>query len=218
MRQIETSRAAPPARELAYTHVKAFIATIGLRESRFLTEAEIADGLGVSRTPVREAFLRLEAEGLLRLLPQRGAFIPPLSPKDVGDLMQTREVIEAHCARTLVRERIDVSGELDAALADQRRVADDVEAFIGRDRAFHQTIVDAAGNDLLSQVYEGIRERQLRTGVRALLTSPRGRRQAAITIAEHDAIVRALRSGSQAEAEKAVRTHLRNTRAILARE
>src|ERR1700761_5599130 len=65
---------------------------------QLLSENEIARELGISRTPVREAFLLLEAEGLLELYPRRGALVTPISPTESDDLLEARLLTEAHCA------------------------------------------------------------------------------------------------------------------------
>lgn len=206
------TRRARSAKDVAYEHLKDRIASIQLDDGRFLTEAEIASDLGVSRTPVREAFLRLEGEGLLRLVPKKGAFVPPVSDREMDDVMETRELIEVHCARKVSTDGTDISRDLDRLLAEQGKLTSDVEAFIECDRRFHDLIVDAAGNGLLTDLYHSLRERQLRMGVRAVVGSPHRARQ---VIDEHRAIARALAARKAREAEDAVRTHLRATLQIL---
>ena len=202
------------AKDLAYEHLKSRIASIGLRDGSFITEAEIAAELGISRTPVREALLRLEGDGLLRLLPQKGAFVPPVSDKEVDEVMEMREAIETYCAGRVAREAIDLAGELRLLLDDQRGLAGDPEAFIDRDRLFHERIVSACGNTLLTENYHALRDRQMRMGIRAVLHTDR----AAHVIAEHEHIVDALASHDEDATVDAVRTHLRNTLAVLKEE
>ncbi len=199
----------PSAKEVAYDHLKDRIAAINLREGLFLTEAEIASALGVSRTPVREAFLRLDGEGLLQLVPQKGAFVPPVSDKEIADVLESRELIEVHCARRLPKGVVD---ELDAILAQQVALTSDVEAFIACDRSFHERIVDALGNPLLTDFYRTLRDRQMRMGIRAVVNSPHRAEQ---VIAEHRDIVDAIRGGHQDWIGDAVRAHLRKTHEIL---
>lgn len=200
------------AKDLAYEHLKDRIASIELDHGLFLTEGEIASDLGVSRTPVREAFLRLAGEGLLRLVPKKGAFVPPVSDREMDDVMETRELIEVHCARRVASNGTDIGRDLERLLAEQGKLTGDVEAFIDCDRRFHDLIVDAAGNNLLTDLYHSLRERQLRMGVRAVVGSPHRARQ---VIEEHRAIARALAGGKPRDAEDAVRAHLRATLGIL---
>ncbi len=208
----ETRTKAPSAKVLAYDHLKARIASIELRDGLFITEGEIADELGVSRTPVREAFLRLEGEGLLQLVPQKGAFVPPVSGKEIDDVMETREVIEVHCAERLARDGSDIHRDLARIVDGQRKQVGDVEAFVVQDRRFHERIVDSLGNALLTDMYRALRDRQMRMGIRAVVHSPDRAKQ---VISEHRRIVSALRDADPVRTAEAIRTHLRATQAIL---
>jgi DNA-binding GntR family transcriptional regulator len=207
-----TRSRAPSAKDVAYEHLKTRIASIELRDGLFLTEAEIAEALGVSRTPVREAFLRLQGEGLLQLVPQKGAFVPPVSDQEIDDVIGSREVVEVHCAQQLAREGGDVIAELNAIVGEQRKLTRDIEAFIACDRTFHERIVDAGGNALLSDFYRSLRDRQMRMGIRAVVNSPD---RALQVIAEHRDIVKALKDGDEEGVGEALRVHLRKTHAIL---
>ena len=111
----------------------------------------MAEALEVSRTPVREAFLLLEAEGLMRLYPKRGALVVPVSPGEVRDLMDTRLLVERDAARRAARDASS-RGRLATGLQDlldrQQEALDagDVPAFVRADRDFHHAIV-AAGRE-----------------------------------------------------------------------
>src|SRR2546422_5434437 len=95
----------------AYDHVKQAILDRAYPGGALLSEGEIANEVGVSRTPVREALLRLEAEGLVRLYPKRGALVLPVSPQEITDVMETRELVE-----TFTAGRADLGPSLVAAL------------------------------------------------------------------------------------------------------
>src|SRR5689334_967202 len=82
----------------AYDHVKQAILDRAYPGGALLSEGEIASEVGVSRTPVREALLRLETEGLVRLYPKRGALVLPVSPQEVADVLETRELVETFTA------------------------------------------------------------------------------------------------------------------------
>src|SRR5579875_3675865 len=110
--------ASPTQRPVSATTTAYRFAKDRLLDGRFpagqlLSENEIARELGISRTPVREAFLLLEAEGLLELYPRRGALVTPISPTEADDLLEARMLTEGHCAGA-VREP---DRALDAALA-----------------------------------------------------------------------------------------------------
>src|ERR1700755_625970 len=82
------------AKDRAHDYVKRQVLTGAFPGGELISEGEVAAALGMSRTPVREAFLRLEAEGLLRLYPQRGALVVPVSPEEVRAVMEARLVLE----------------------------------------------------------------------------------------------------------------------------
>jgi DNA-binding GntR family transcriptional regulator len=118
------------------------IVTLKLRPGRSFSEQEVAQQLGVSRTPVREAFIKLAEAGLVEVLPQRGSFVRKISAKAVMDARFVREAIELAVLRRAV-------GRLDAGffvasrelIAAQRAAAadKDLERFLGLDDAFHRS-------------------------------------------------------------------------------
>jgi DNA-binding GntR family transcriptional regulator len=211
-----TTEASPRSgRERALGYLRTVVLCDPDMEGRFITEQEIADQIGVSRTPVREALLILSSEGLLQLVPQKGGYIPPLSSREIRELMELRGVIERHAADVLPSgER--TANVMQAVLDEQRAIVAAVNStgreFIELDRKFHQALVDAAGSALLSRTYDGLRERQVRVGIVALETE-RERRSSVCT--EHDAIVKALRSGDATAARDAINAHLEVTLAAL---
>ena len=87
------------AAQLAYDYVKARLLDGRFAGGTLLSENEIAQRLDVSRTPVRQAFVQLEAEGLLELYPRRGALVVPISPSEAEDVLEARMLIEQHAAR-----------------------------------------------------------------------------------------------------------------------
>ncbi|MFC7656818.1 GntR family transcriptional regulator [Pseudonocardia benzenivorans] len=103
----------------ALEYVKDRILTGDFRGGELISEGEVAAALGMSRTPVREAFLRLEAEGLLRLYPQRGALVVPVSPEEVRAVMEARLVIEHFAARAVCRRDATARAEVVTALGVQ---------------------------------------------------------------------------------------------------
>jgi DNA-binding GntR family transcriptional regulator len=95
----------PPAADRAYALTKELVLTGELPGGHLFSEGEIAERLGVSRTPVREAFLRLQAEDLLTLIPKRGAVVVPVPPGEAEDVLDAREAIETAAVRRLLRSR-----------------------------------------------------------------------------------------------------------------
>lgn len=192
-----------------WTRERILDATFG--PSDIISEREVAERVGLSRTPVREAFLRLEGEGFLRLYPKRGAVVVPVTESDVRDVLQARLVIEpwaaSEAARRNDRALADRLSQHVDALVDARRNRD-AAGYQEADRAFHLAIVEATDNRLLTDFYRSLRDRQLRVGAVALATSE-GR--AATIVEEHRAISNAITAGRPEEAADAVGAHIRST-------
>jgi DNA-binding GntR family transcriptional regulator len=194
----------------AYDHVKQRLLDGDYADGELLSEGTIADQLGVSRTPVREALLRLQSERLLTLYPKRGALVTPLTAREIADLFDVRMLVERHGLRLASPDA--VVPELERVLARQRELlaADDRSGFAAADRDFHRSWVAAAGNEILLDLYDRLRDRQHRV-VAAMIAADASR--AADILAEHVRIVIALRAGDHAAAERALVEHLDLARA-----
>ncbi|TDD72798.1 GntR family transcriptional regulator [Actinomadura darangshiensis] len=197
------------AQDLTYAWLKRHISELPKEGGVFLSESEVAQAAGTSRTPVREALLRLETEGLLTIVPKKGAFIPPISDGEITAVMEARGLVESWCVRRVVPVEPAFLGELERILAEQEALIDDPVGFIDRDRAFHRAIVRQAGNLVLAEFYESLRERQIRMGVRAIASQEN---RARTVLDEHAAIVRALGDG---DAGNALEAHLASTLSVL---
>jgi DNA-binding GntR family transcriptional regulator len=208
-----------PAAERVYHQTKELILSGAIEGGTLLSEAEVARRLAVSRTPAREAFVRLEAEGLLSLLPRRGAVVTPLSPTEAVDVLEVRHALETGAVTRLARlsatERsrrlsgaaaaIDVQGD---ALG-----AGDIPAFIAADEHFHFTLVGAAQNRLATNVYGTLGDRQRR--MTALAISVNGERLAHF-VPEHRRLLTLAGDGDVAGFSAQLWNHLRSTHAVLA--
>ncbi|MBB4276024.1 GntR family transcriptional regulator [Rhizobium mongolense] len=199
---------ADAAQDVVYRWLKQHVLTLPSREGTFLTEAEVCRETGTSRTPVREALLRLEADGLLQIVPKKGAYVPPITETEIEAVMQARGLVEEWCARQAAGYGDMLAAELDRLIARQVEVQHDTVAFIECDRDFHRTIVRAAGNPVLADFYESLRDRQLRMGVHAI-TIFGGRGDS--VLAEHAAIAEGIRRGQPEQAAAAVAQHLAQT-------
>nr|WP_296766565.1 GntR family transcriptional regulator [Rhodococcus sp. (in: high G+C Gram-positive bacteria)] len=155
------------AAERAYTTTKAKIISGELVGGQLISEGAIGDQLGISRTPVHEAFLRLGAEQLLDLVPRKGAVVRPMTPSEAADVLAMRRAIETASAgqvfaaggvaariETLLNENLARQGDL---VAD-----DDVEGFVEADDDFHALMIEASGNAVARQFYNHLRSRQQR--------------------------------------------------------
>lgn len=204
------------ATDRAYAFTKARVLDATYAGGDLLTEGEVAGALGLSRTPVREAFLRLQSEGLLRLYPKRGALVVPVSLSEVEAVMETRTLVERFALdKVLARGPApEVADALDAAIADQeeRAAAGDTDGFVACDREFHTRFVTAAGNPILAGLYDTLRDRQQRMIASSVL---RDERRIASILVEHRALAAAVRDGDLERAQAVLAEHLRGTLDLL---
>jgi DNA-binding GntR family transcriptional regulator len=204
------------AGDRAYAFVKDQIVSGVYAGGTLISEGEVSSAVRISRTPVREAFLRLAAEGLLRLYPKRGALVVPVSTAEVHDVLDARLLIERHAVEMVIRagRHREVGAAMRAILDRQHQTAGpmDAQRFTELDRQFHSTLVEAAGNVLLVGFYATLRDRQLRMGTAALLRDPD--RRAAI-LAEHTALADLIEVGDADRVAGALAEHLAGTRAAV---
>ncbi|MCF8588664.1 GntR family transcriptional regulator [Gordonia liuliyuniae] len=154
------------AADRVYADVKELILTCELPGGELISEGEIAERCEVSRTPVREAFLRLAAEGWMRLYPKRGALVVPVGDQEARDVLEARVLVESHAIRSVVGMPSTLAA-LGARLDENRRAhqavdPSDAAEFARLDAQFHQMIVAADGNALLGDFYSSLGERQRR--------------------------------------------------------
>ncbi|NBM17794.1 GntR family transcriptional regulator [Streptomyces sp. GC420] len=197
----------PPAAERVYAHIKQAVLDRRYEGGTLLTEGDLAETVGVSRTPVREALLRLEVEGLIKLYPKKGALVLPVSAQEIADVVETRLLVEQHAARKAVSAPPRLLDRLQELLEQQRRQAEagDLAAASVTDRCFHAEIVRSGGNQILSRLYDQLRDRQLRMGVAVMHSHPD---RIAKAIAEHGEILDALRAGDPEAAVTAIGRHI----------
>lgn len=184
-----------------------------------ITEGQVSAALGISRTPVREAFLRLQSEGLLELYPKRGAVVVPLSDEEVASVMETRELIETFAAtkilteyaeppRTLIDRMWELAGE------QQRHLhAGAITQFQEADTQFHLLMVEAAQNPFLEDLMRSLRDRQRRLTSRQPRALLLGRMEAAYK--EHVTLIETIAGGDLDDSLAVLRSHLRKARASL---
>ncbi|MFF1769642.1 GntR family transcriptional regulator [Streptomyces sp. NPDC058249] len=201
-------------REKAYAYLKDTVLTDPAMQGEFLSEQDIADRIGVSRTPIREALLLLAAEDLVQLVPKRGARVAPLSGREISELMALRGIVERYAAEHVIAQGRTPVTELGELLDRQGALSgpDQAKEFIAVDHLFHATLVSAVGNTLLDRHYDGLRSRQVRAGVVALYNQ-HGRQEAVLD--EHREILDALAAGDAAAACAAIDSHLQSTLKVL---
>lgn len=206
------------AAENAYEHVKHRILNGAFTESSMLSEGEVASSLGVSRTPVREAFLRLEAEGFLKLYPKRGALVTPISRQDIREVYEARTLIDMHAAGRICAlgepARAFIADQLDALIEQQLAAvkAGDLARYSSLDADFHQLVMNSGDNDILADLGHRLRERQQRFTATAI---SRNADRARIFIEGHKQLSAALRDGDIDEYCKQFAAHIADSRSQL---
>jgi len=197
------------ARVQAYAALRAAIVSAELAPGRQLSENELAARLGVSRTPIREALVRLREERLVEIVPQLGTFVTRISTHAVADAQFIREALECAC----VRRAAELATEDDvAALEDTLRAqehardTDDFDAFYLLDDAFHQALCDLSEHRAVWPVSQRARGhlnrvRRLSMPVPSYLAE---------MIEQHRRVVSAVADHDADGAEALLRDHLRN--------
>jgi DNA-binding GntR family transcriptional regulator len=176
-----------------------------------IPERDLCDRLQISRTPLREALKVLAAEGLVQLLPNRGSRAAKLTDKDMRDLFEVCQGLEA-LAGELACERISDSeiAEIAAAHAAmvQHHREDDLIKYYRCNRVIHEAIVAAAGNPVLTGLYTSVTARIRR----ARYVTPMTTQRWALAVQEHEAILNALQRRDGPGLSHILRAHLRHKR------
>lgn len=191
----------------AYFAISRAIANLELKPGESLTQDRLAKWLAISRTPVREALRRLEQEGIIRNVPGRGLIVAELTIKEVEDMLELLRLMDSHAAELAALRRtseqaqqlVEVSTALLAA-AERH----DVEEWSSVDRVWHDIVLTASGNRLLSQSIRDVRRRLHRVTINS---GTRPERLLDCTH-EHVAVARAIAAGDSQAARDLMREHI----------
>lgn len=180
-------------------------------------EQDLALELGMSRTPVREALIRLQREGLVEVIPRHGMSVLPVSADDMRDIYEMLTALEAMAAELAVRRR-PTEAQLKPLLAASRDMgralkADDLDAWAAADESFHRHLVALSGNRLLIDAVQNCWDR----AHRARMVTLRMRPKPTHSTREHMDVVEKIRAGDARAAFEAHRAHReRGSRELLA--
>jgi DNA-binding GntR family transcriptional regulator len=191
-----------------HDHLRDEILSGRLTPGTELSEVALAESLGVSRGPVREALGRLATEGLVTIRPRRGAVVRALSGDEFIEAYQVREALETLAVRLAVPKLTgDDLAALDRSIDEMSRcsAADDVQGFFEANTAFHLVFFDVAANRMLADLYRQLRGQIDRYRLRSLELRGELRR----SIAEHKAILRAAKTGDVERTVHLVSEHIR---------
>ena len=195
----------------AYEELKQIILEHQIPQGGKLNEIELATALGISRTPVREAINRLGKEGLVEILPQRGAFVVQYSEKDIFELFLIRENLEG-LAAYLAAERVTEKelAKLGACVRGFKEPYSkrDVQRYAREDFKFHQTIVLLSDAQRLINLIATLHDH-----IRIFRLTPIGlSSQMKTSLLEHQKLLEALKSKDPEEADRRMRLHIRHVR------
>ena len=196
-----------PLRDVVFNTLRQAIITGEFAPGERLMEIALANRLGVSRTPVREAIRKLELEGLVVMIPRKGAEVARITEKDLRDVLEVRCSLE-ELAAELAAERMDEEGQekLDQALVEFESAIEsgDNAAIADSDMEFHDIIFDATGNPRLIQIISNLREQFYRYRLEYLKdTQSHGR-----LVEEHQKIVNAIIEKNKEEAVRLIQEHI----------
>lgn len=203
-----------PLREVVFRALRNAIVQGEFQPGERLMEVTIANKLGVSRTPVREAIRMLELEGLVVMIPRKGAEVANITVKDLKDALEVRMAIEALSVR-LTCERIDEKGkeELKQVCIAFREAINSklVPAIVEADEAFHNTIYKLSQNPRLINIAQNLREQVYRYRVEYVKDFSYHDN----LVTEHDQITNAILLGDANTAERIMNEHIYNQEQIV---
>ncbi|HPT68734.1 MAG TPA: GntR family transcriptional regulator [Syntrophomonas sp.] len=203
-----------PLRELVLEAIREAIKNGTLQPRERLMEIQLADDLGVSRTPVREALRKLEQEGFIVMVPRKGAYVSDLSMKDVADVFEIRAALEG-LAGALAAERItDEELELMERMLVEKGEAinqNDIDKLVEADTKFHEAMYTASRNERLSTIISNLREQIQRFRLTSL--SVPGRREDSLK--EHRQLLESIQSRDIQLARQLAQEHIENAETVL---
>jgi DNA-binding GntR family transcriptional regulator len=199
-------------RDQVYDILKKRIIFRQIESGKKINEEALAQSLGVSRTPIRETLLRLEHEGIVEIIPRRGAFVVSQSRDKVIDLLQVREVLEGLVARLATDNwKKDLVDRLRRCLEKVSSGADDdnrLLKYTPADVEFHALLLEACDNELLKNMMESVNAHLQMVRLRTVALPGRPEQ----TVQEHYEILAAIEKRDSALAEKLMRKHVASVR------
>lgn len=189
-----------------YEVLKNKILSMELPPGTRLKDGELAKGLGVSNTPIREAIRQLEKDGLVETIPHRGNFVKKMSPEEVCEIYDVRMVLEALAARLAVDMFTPEQLKwIETKVEEYERAFDNDDISLGLevDFAFHDLIAQASGNKTLLEMLRG-----LATRIHTLRHMDRGKTRRRESLKDHKAIYQALKERDAKKAEEAITQHI----------
>jgi GntR family transcriptional regulator, trigonelline degradation regulator len=204
----------PNLRSQTYKILKSMIITREILPGKKISEETLAQGIGVSRTPIREALFRLEHEGIVKIIPRRGAFVVKPSRENIIEILQVREVLEALIVR-LVTPLLDESDirELRSCLERLRATPEEerhVLEYNDSELEFHELLRRKCPNQMLQRMMGMVNARLQIIRLRTVVLPGRAQK----TLDEHAAILKMIEKGNAEKAEQLMRRHVISVRTM----
>ena len=206
-----------PLRDVVFNTLRRAILKGQLKPGERLMEVHLANRLGVSRTPIREAIRKLELEGLVTMIPRRGAEVAQITEKSLQDVLEVRRALDALCAE-LACDRITAEGKAALKKAcdhfDEATKTGEVVAIAEADVALHDIIVQATGNQRLIQLINNLSEQMYRYRFE-YIKDESGHEN---LVNEHRMIYESIMNGDREKAAAAARLHIDNQEQSIIRQ
>lgn len=203
-----------PLREIVFESLREAIIQGRLKPGERLMEIQLAEEMGVSRTPVREAIRKLELEGFVVMIPRKGAYVASISVKDIVDVFEVRAALEG-LAAGLAAERATAEEleEMERAVHHIHEVSNgrDLGTLVEKDTVFHELIYKASRNQRLVQIVTHLKEQIQRFRTTSLAVPGRGKH----AVEEHKGIVEAISERNVELAASLAREHIENAEQLL---
>ncbi|AMM87308.1 hypothetical protein AZF01_22190 (plasmid) [Martelella sp. AD-3] len=200
-----------------YRYLRSEILTLSIAPKVRLSEKDLSDRLGLSRTPVREALIRLAEEGLVDILPQRGTFVSPIRVNQVKEAQFIREALETSIAKRAAETVTDeLMTRLDRLIAQQEAAigVSDLDGFLKYDEAFHETLCEHCGLHRTWKMLQHVKGQLDRV---RYLSLPNNRLHVDDLFNQHKAITEAIRKSDPQSASDTMTKHLREVYSTIER-
>lgn len=196
-----------PLRDVVFKQLREEILYGKLKPGERLMEIALSERLGVSRTPVREGIRLLEKEGLVVMLPRRGAHVASITPKQLEDVLEARRTLETFavngCCARITKSRFEELKSANRLFAEAVDKAD-LREMADTDTAFHNIIIDTAGNDKVKELLTSLKEQIFRYKYEFMKEMEDPTR----LVREHDQIIKAIGESRADKAVELIRMHI----------
>lgn len=203
-----------PLREVVRETLREAIQSGVLEPGERLMEIQLAEELGVSRTPIREAIRKLELDGFVVMIPRRGTYVADISLKDISQVFEIRSALEelaaGLAAERITEEEMEYLERMLVEIGDYIEEGD-LDKIVEADVSFHDVLYKASRNKRLVEIINNLREQILR--FRSVSMNQPGR--LANTWEEHRQLVEAIAARDVSEAQRIARTHMENSEQVL---